>query len=38
MNVVSYCLFSGEDNRRNFYWDMVPAIVRAHHNIFPGWE
>jgi len=38
MNVISYCLFSGETNRRDFYWDMVPAIIRAHHNLFPGWE
>jgi hypothetical protein len=38
MNVVSYCLFSGEAFRRDFYWDKVPAVLRAHHNLFPGWE
>lgn len=34
MNVVSYCIF-GE---RDLYWDSAPAVVRAHHNLFPSWE
>jgi hypothetical protein len=38
MNLVSYCLFSGEAARREFYFEKVPAVVRAHHNLFPGWE
>lgn len=34
MNVVSYCIF-GE---RDLYWQSAPAVVRAHHNLFPSWE
>jgi hypothetical protein len=33
-NVASYALYG---NRR-FYWQGLRSLVRAHHNIFPGWE
>jgi len=33
-NVASYALYGN----RLFYWQGLRALVRAHHNIFPGWE
>lgn len=40
MNVISYSLFGNHVTwgTRQFYWDFLPALVRAHHNIYPGWE
>lgn len=40
MKVASYALFGNHVSHgtRQFYWDHLPATVRAHHNIFPDWE
>ncbi len=38
--IASYCLFGNhvQHGTRQFYWDCLPAVVRAHHNLFSGWE
>jgi hypothetical protein len=40
MKVASYALFGNHvgHGTRQFYWDHIPATVRAHHNLFPDWE
>jgi len=36
---ASYSLFGNHivNGTRQFYWDHVPALVRAHHNLYPSW-
>ena len=37
--VISYSLFwCGKDSHANLYTNGIPAICRAHHTCFPGWE
>ena len=38
--VASYALFGNHvaHGTRQFYWDHIPAAVRAHHNFYPDWE
>jgi hypothetical protein len=38
--VASYALFGNHVSHgtRQFYWDHLPSLVRAHHNFFPAWE
>lgn len=38
--IASYALFGNHVTygTRQFYWDHLPGLVRAHHNLFPGWE
>jgi hypothetical protein len=40
MKVASYALFGNHVTygTRQFYWDHIPATVRAHHNLLPDWE
>lgn len=40
MVIVSYALFGNHvaHGTRQFYWDHIPALVRAHHNLYPEWE
>jgi len=40
MRIVSYALFTNhpEYGHRPLYWQCIPGVVRAHHNLFPGWE
>lgn len=40
LKVASYSLFGNHVSHgtRQFYWDHIPALVRAHHNIYPGWQ
>jgi hypothetical protein len=40
MNIASYALFGNHvrHGTRQFYWDHIPALVRAHHNLYPDWE
>lgn len=32
--VAAYAIFGNRD----FYWQHIPALVRAHHQLFKGWE
>ena len=38
--ILSYSLFSNHPQygHRELYWQGIPAVVRAHHNLFTGWE
>jgi len=38
--IASYSLFGNHVSHgtRQFYWDHIPALVRAHHNFYPDWE
>jgi hypothetical protein len=38
--VASYALFGNHVSHgtRQFYWDHLPSLVRAHHHFFGGWE
>jgi len=38
--IASYALFGHHvtHGTRQFYWDHIPALVRAHHNLYPDWE
>lgn len=38
--VATYALFGNHvtHGTRQFYWDHLPALVRAHHNFYPDWE
>jgi hypothetical protein len=38
--VASYALFTGHPQygHRELYWQCIPAVVRAHHNFYEGWE
>jgi len=40
MKVISYCLFGRSTvyARATYYWQCLAGVVRAHHNLFPGWE
>ena len=40
MRIVSYALFTNHPSygHRPLYWQCIPGVVRAHHNLFSGWE
>jgi len=40
MNIAAYSLFghSKSYDRTTYYCQFLAGVVRAHHNLFPGWE